>query len=56
MSEETRERTLRHPKNPRYCGCVKACFLTKTEAERKRIICRYRGYEVRDLPKIREIA
>jgi hypothetical protein len=44
MSE--RERTLRHPENPKLCGCVKACFLTKTEARRKRVVCRYRGYEV----------
>jgi hypothetical protein len=47
-----RQRTLRHPDNANFCGCVGSCMLTKTECRRNRVRCRYRNWEVKPLEKL----
>ena len=44
--------TLRHPDDPRFCGCLGGCLRSKVEARRAGVICRYRGYEVKPLDKL----
>jgi hypothetical protein len=44
-----RKRTLRHPDNGHFCGCVSACMLTKAECRRKQVRCRYKSGQVKPL-------
>jgi len=47
-----RERTLRHPDNPNFCGCLGGCVLSNTECRRNGVRCRYRNEEVQPLSRL----